>query len=191
MGSYGTETIAGFYPYLFIDLLIILALVWLCWGVQVGFRYLDEREGRVPDSGAAGERTPIEVIPARVFLRRAIGILWIVDGLLQAQPAMPAGFAKNVVAPSATGQPHLLANLMNWEVYFWQAHPLDLAVATVFLQVGLGVAILAGGDSALGKFALWASIAWGLFVWVGGEGLGGILVPGTTQLMGAPGAVLV
>jgi len=191
MGSYGTETIAGFYPYLFIDLLIILALVWVCWGAQVGFRYLDEREGRVADRSAVAERTAITVIPARVFLRRAIGILWIVDGLLQAQPAMPAGFAKNVVAANASGQPHLLANLLNWEVYFWQAHPLDLAVATVFIQVGLGVAILAGGDSSLGKFALWASIAWGLFVWVGGEGLGGILISGTTQLMGAPGAVLV
>lgn len=191
MGSYGTETIGGFYPYLFIDLLIILGLVWVCWGVQVGFRYLDEREGRVVDKDSQSTPSPVALIPARLFLRRAIGIIWIVDGLLQAQPAMPGGFAKNVVAPLSAGQPHLLANLLNWEVYFWQAHPLDLAVGTVFIQVGIGVAILAGGDSPLGKFGLWASIAWGLFVWVGGEALGGLLISGTTALMGAPGAVLV
>jgi cytochrome oxidase Cu insertion factor (SCO1/SenC/PrrC family) len=190
MGSYATETIGGFYPYLFIDLLIIVGLVWVCWGVLVGFRYLDERDGRVADSRPAPiSRVP--VIPARLFLRRTIGIIWIADGLLQAQPAMPAGFAKNVVAPLAAGQPHILANLLSWEVYFWQAHPLDLAVATVFIQIGLGVTILAGGDSGIGKFGLWASIAWGLFVWVGGEALGGMLISGTTELMGAPGAVLV
>ncbi|HVB13352.1 MAG TPA: SCO family protein [Candidatus Dormibacteraeota bacterium] len=191
MGSYGTETIAGFYPYLLIDLLIILALVWVCWGAQLGFRYLDEREAGAHPTSPAPSASPGPVIPARRFLRRAIGIIWIVDGLLQAQPAMPGGFAKNIVAPLATGQPHLLANLLNWEVYFWQAHPLDLAVATVLIQVGIGVAILAGGDSPWGKAALSASIAWGLFVWVGGEGMGGILVAGTTELMGSPGAVLI
>ncbi|HVC21854.1 MAG TPA: SCO family protein [Candidatus Dormibacteraeota bacterium] len=191
MGSYGTETIGGFYPYLFIDLVIIVALVWLCWGGQIGLRFLDERRVAAPPVDTTLARDRLADIPARVFLRRTLGIIWIVDGLLQAQPAMPGGFAKNVVAPMAAGQPHILANLLNWEVYFWQAHPLDLAVATVFIQVGIGVAILAGGDSRLGKAGLWMSIAWGLFVWVGGEGLGGLLLRGTTELMGAPGAVLV
>ena len=104
---------------------------------------------------------------------------------------MPGGFAKQIVAANAIGQPHWLANLLNWEIYFWQAHPLDLAVGTVFIQVGLGVAILAGGDTVIGKAALWASIAWGLFVWVGGEAMGGILISRATEMMGAPGAVLV
>ncbi|MFZ0995301.1 MAG: SCO family protein [Candidatus Dormiibacterota bacterium] len=190
MGSYGTETLGGFYPYIFIDLLIILALTWILFGAQVGLRYLDERQGIANKATSVVGRVP-RAIPARTFLRRAIGIIWIIDGLLQAQPAMPGGFAKHIVAPGALGQPHWLANLLNWEVYFWQAHPLDLAVATVFIQVGLGVAILAGGDTALGKAGLWASIAWGLFVWVGGEAMGGILISGATELMGAPGAVLV
>ena len=30
--------------------------------------------------------------PARRLLRIGLGLLWLVDGLLQAQPAMPAGF---------------------------------------------------------------------------------------------------
>jgi cytochrome oxidase Cu insertion factor (SCO1/SenC/PrrC family) len=191
MGSYGAETLGGFYPYIFIDLLIIVALTWIFFGAQIGLRFLDERQGIANKATTAVAGKLLTAIPARIFLRRAIGIIWIIDGLLQAQPAMPGGFAKEVVAPSAIGQPHWLANLLNWEVYFWQAHPLDLAVATVFIQVGLGVTILAGGDTVLGKAGLWASIAWGLFVWVGGEGMGGILISGTTELMGAPGAVLV
>ncbi|MGH7643927.1 MAG: SCO family protein [Candidatus Dormibacteria bacterium] len=191
MGSYGAESIGGFYPYLFIDLLIIAALTWFIFGARVGLRYLDERDGVAGRAAKAELPNLPHFIPARVFLRRTIGIIWIIDGLLQAQPAMPGGFAKNVVAPLAAGEPHLLSNLLNWEVYFWQAHPLDLAVATVLVQVGIGAAILAGGDSKLGRVGLWASIGWGLFVWVGGEALGGILVPGATELMGAPGAVLV
>jgi len=191
MGSYGTETLGGFYPYLFIDLLIILALTWLFFGAGIGLRYLDERQGIANKAAEVVAGKNPRPVPARVFLRRAIGIFWIIDGLLQAQPAMPGGFAKEIVAAGAIGQPHWLANLLNWEVYFWQAHPLDLAVATVFIQVGLGVAILAGADTPLGKAGLWASIAWGLFVWVGGEAMGGILHSGATELMGAPGAVLV
>jgi cytochrome oxidase Cu insertion factor (SCO1/SenC/PrrC family) len=191
MGSYGTETLGGFYPYLFIDLLIILALTWLFFGARIGLRYLDERQGIANKAAEAVAGKLPRPVPARVFLRRAIGIIWIIDGLLQAQPAMPGGFAQHIVAAGAIGQPHWLANLLNWEVYFWQAHPLDLAVGTVFIQVGLGVAILAGGDSALGKAGLWASIAWGLFVRVGGEAMGGTMISGATELMGAPGAVLI
>ncbi|MGA8427946.1 MAG: SCO family protein, partial [Candidatus Dormiibacterota bacterium] len=191
MGSYGTETIGGFYPYIFIDLLIIVALAWLLYGGQVGLRYLDERQGIANKATRTVAGKLLPAIPARVFLRRAIGIIWIIDGLLQAQPVMPRGFAQEIVAPLAIGQPHWLANLLNWEAYFWQAHPLDLAVAAVFIQVGLGVTILAGGDSALGRVGLWASIAWGLLVWVGGEGMGRMLISGTTELTGAPGAVLV
>jgi len=191
MGSYGAETIGGFYPYLFIDLLIVVALVWVCWGARVGFSYLEEHDGGSARTPASIASHIVPRIPARVFLRRTLGIIWIIDGLLQAQPAMPGGFAKQIVAPLAAVAPHSLANLLNWEVYFWQAHPLDLAVATVLAQVGIGVAILAGGDSVLGRAGLWASIGWGLFVWVGGEAMGGLLSPGTTELMGSPGAVLV
>jgi len=191
MGSYGTETLGGFYPYLFLDLLIIAALIWLFWGASL---LLTSRRTAHEQSRAVAPFTPsksVPTIPARVFLRRAIGIIWIIDGLLQAQPAMPGGFAQNIVGGVAQGQPHWLANLLHWEIYFWQAHPLDLAVATVLIQVGIGVAILAGGDTPLGRSGLWISILWGLFVWVGGEGLGGLLVSGSTQIMGAPGAVLV
>lgn len=191
MGSYGTETLGGFYPYLFVDLLIIGAVIWLIWGAQIIYR---SRKAAGAQPGVVAPATlgrSVPAIPARTFLRRAIGIIWIIDGLLQAQPDMPGGFAQNIVGAVAHGQPRWLANLLHWEIYLWQAHPLDLAVATVLIQVGIGVAILAGGDTALGRAALWISILWGLFVWVGGEGLGGVLASGSTQIMGAPGAVLV
>jgi cytochrome oxidase Cu insertion factor (SCO1/SenC/PrrC family) len=189
MGGFGTETIGGFYPYLLIDLVIIVGLVWLAMGIQIALPHLSG--GATPAEPAWADRTEAPSIPARLFLRRAIGIIWIVDGLLQAQPAMPGGFVKNIISPTAQGQPGWLANLLHWESYFWQAHPLDLAVATVLMQVGIGVMILAGGDSILGKVGLWLSIGWGLFVWVGGEATGGLFISGATEMMGAPGAALV
>ena len=189
MGRFGTETIGGFYPYLLIDLVIIVGLVWLAVGIQIAIPHLFS--GAAPAKATEADRTEAPPVPARVFLRRAIGTIWIVDGLLQAQPAMPGGFVQNVISPIAQGQPGWLANLLHWESYFWQAHPLDLAVSTVLMQVGIGVMILAGGDSILGKVGLWLSVAWGLFVWVGGEAMGGMLISGATEMMGAPGAALV
>ena len=47
-----------------------------------------------PDAGEA---------PGRRLLRVCFGVLWIVDGLLQAQPAMPAGFLGGVVDPAHLG----------------------------------------------------------------------------------------
>lgn len=127
---------------------------------------------------------------ARGFLRAALGTVWILDGLLQAQPGMPAGFARGILAPAAAGQPAWLATLLHWEMAVWQAHPVHLAVATVLIQIGIGVAILSGGDSWVGRLGLWTSIVWGLAVWLMGEGLGGLLGPGASVISGAPGAVL-
>ncbi len=176
MGAVGSEVLGGFYPYLLIDLVILVAAV-------VALRVVRARR-RSREPGA------IPGPPARRFLLLVLGSIWILDGLLQAQPDMPGGFAQNVLAPAAQGVPGWLANVIGWEIYFWQAHPLDLAVATVLIQAGLGVAIIAGDGSRAGRFALWLSILWAIWVWVGGEGMGGLLAPGATEMMGAPGAVL-
>ena len=129
-------------------------------------------------------------IPARTFLRTALGLLWLLDALLQAQPRMPGGFPTLVLAPVAHGTPGWWAAFVRWEIAIWQAHPVYLAAATVLIQAGIGIAILCGGDGRLGRWGLWASLAWGLMVWVGGEALGGLLAPGASLLAGSPGAVL-
>ncbi|HEY6537576.1 MAG TPA: hypothetical protein VI138_00875 [Candidatus Dormibacteraeota bacterium] len=180
MGALGTPNAGEFYLYLVLELLIVACLVWL--GIS-------RRVGRPPAS-ATGRLQPAGRTQGRLILRRGLGALWIIDGLLQAQPAMPTRFATSVLGPAALGQPGWIAHLIRLEVLVWQAHPLDLAAAAVLVQVGMGVAILAGGDSQLGRLALWTSIAWSLLIWVGAEGLGGILAPHASEITGAPGAVL-
>lgn len=127
---------------------------------------------------------------ARKFLRVALGSLWVLDGLLQAQPAMPSGFLPTMISPAMAGQPGWLTSLAGPFVRTWSHHPVGADAITVWVQVGLGVLILAGGSGAFSRVVLWVSVGWSALVWVVGEALGGLLVPGASWLTGAPGAVV-
>jgi cytochrome oxidase Cu insertion factor (SCO1/SenC/PrrC family) len=130
-------------------------------------------------------------IPARTFLRISLGLLWMIDGLLQAQPDMPAGFVREMISPGVATSPSWLTTLVNPLAKVWTNHPVVADATTVWVQVGLGVLILLGGGGLLSKAVLWASVAWSIFVWVTGEFLGGLLMAGASWLAGSPGAVLV
>ena len=134
----------------------------------------------------AADREP----SARRFLRCAFGALWIVDGMLQAQPRMPAGFIGEIQAQADTG-PGWLAALVDPLARAWLRHPVAADAATVWVQVGIGLLLLLGGRGLAARLAAWAALGWGLVVWVLGEALGGLLQPGATWWTGAPGAVLV
>jgi cytochrome oxidase Cu insertion factor (SCO1/SenC/PrrC family) len=177
--------------------LLLNSLLWLAVAaVVVGAAvWLLERRGspafarahRAVFGPAGGPAEPA----GRRFLRISVGGLWIVDGLLQAQPDMPAGFVRNMIAPGAAASPPWLAALVNPLADIWTRHPVVADAATVWVQVGLGVLILVGGRGILARVTLWASVGWSLLVWVVGEFLGGLLAPGASWLVGAPGAVLV
>ena len=140
---------------------------------------------------AASSSPTVAEPSARRFLRICLGLLWILDGLLQAQPAMPSGFLPTMVSPALAGQPQWLTSLAGPLVRAWTHHPVGADAITVWLQIGLGVLILAGGTGRPARSALLASIGWSAVVWTVGEGFGGLLVPGASWLSGAPGAVLV
>jgi hypothetical protein len=72
----------------------------------------------------------------------------------------------------------------------WSYHPIAAPAAAVWIQVGLGVWLLAAARGDFSRLAGLASVAWGLVVWIFGEALGQIFAPGLTWLFGAPGAVL-
>ena len=54
---------------------------------------------------SAGEAVPAEPAGRRV-LRVGFGLLWLFDGVLQAQPKMPAGLPSQVIQPVAASSPH-------------------------------------------------------------------------------------
>ena len=169
--------------------LLMLVLVWLLWGTARTWR-----SAPAPGAGAAtaggpsvGSRAEAR---ARWLLRTGFGVLWIFDGLLQAQPKMAGGLATQVIEPVATSSPGWVQHLVNWGGTVWSYHPVQAGAASVWIQVGIGAWLIAAARGPWSRLAGAASVAWGLIVWVFGESFGGIFAPGLSWLTGAPGGVL-
>ncbi|MCL2582267.1 MAG: SCO family protein [Streptosporangiales bacterium] len=139
---------------------------------------------------AAGGGVPRREPSARWALRTGFGVLWLLDGILQLQPAMPAGLADQVIRPAAASSPGWTQSLVNWAVTLWDYHPVTAASSAVWIQVGIGLALLCAPRGPWSRLAALAGAGWGLAVWVFGEAFGGIFAPGLSALFGAPGAAL-
>src|SRR5487761_203313 len=140
-------------------------------------------------AGTAGSRGATESAARRV-LRIGFGLLWLFDGLLQAQPKMPGGLPSQVIEPAAQPSPRWVQDVVNAGGTIWSDHPITVAAASVWIQVGIGVWLLVAPRGRWSRAAGLASVAWGLAVWGLGESFGGIFAPGLSWLTGAPGAVL-
>jgi len=121
-------------------------------------------------------------------LQVVLGVLWMLDGALQLQPALLTDrFARSVLAPAAVGQP----GWVSWPVLHAArvigAHALAAGVAVALVQMVIGAGLLVRRTV---RPALVASVAWAAGVWVVGEGLGGIAGGTASFLTGAPGAAL-
>jgi cytochrome oxidase Cu insertion factor (SCO1/SenC/PrrC family) len=143
-----------------------------------------------PELEAAQPAAELGEHPARKFLRISFGLLWIFDGLLQLQQAMPVGLPTQVVQPAAATSPGWVQHLVNSGTLIWLRHPISAAASAVWIQVGIGVLLLLARRGRLSQLAGVVSVAWGLVVWVFGEAFGGIFGSGLSWLFGAPGAVL-
>jgi cytochrome oxidase Cu insertion factor (SCO1/SenC/PrrC family) len=126
----------------------------------------------------------------RQVLRIGFGVLWILDGLLQAQPAMPLGLASNVTQPAADGSPGWVRGVVDFAAKGWAYHPVSAAAAAVWIQVGIGIWLLTAARGPWSRLGGLASVGWGLAVWIFGEAFGGIFAPGLSWMFGAPGAAL-
>jgi cytochrome oxidase Cu insertion factor (SCO1/SenC/PrrC family) len=126
---------------------------------------------------------------ARQVLRIGFGVLWLFDGLLQAQPQMAGGLPAQLTA-TADGSPSWVADMVNWGANLWSYHPIAAAASAVWIQVGIGLWLIFAVRGWSLRLAALSSVAWGLIVWSFGEAFGAILAPGLTVLFGAPGGVL-
>jgi cytochrome oxidase Cu insertion factor (SCO1/SenC/PrrC family) len=165
--------------------LLIFALLGMAWvTVRVLFPAAASTAARVP--------APVTAEPAwRQVLRIGFGLLWVFDGILQAQPKMAVGLPSQVIEPIAASSPRWVQQVVNWAGTNWSYHPMQAGAASVWIQVGIGIWLLAAARGPLSRLAGLASVGWGLVVWVFGESFGGIFAPGLTWMFGAPGAVLI
>jgi hypothetical protein len=165
--------------------LAIFALLSIVW-VSIRQQRAAVTRGDVAVTGAAA-REPA----GRQVLRIGFGLLWLFDGLLQAQSKMAAGMPSQVIEPTAASSPAWVQHLVNWAGTTWSYHPIQAGAATVWIQAGIGLWLLAAPRGAVSRLAGLVSVGWGLVVWAFGESFGGIFAPGLTWLFGAPGAVLI
>jgi cytochrome oxidase Cu insertion factor (SCO1/SenC/PrrC family) len=147
------------------------------------------REWSRPALTRAGSRVSAGPEPAwRQLLRIGFGVIWIVDGLLQAQPAMAEGLPSQVIQPAAANSPGWVQHIVNWAGTSWSYHPIQAGASAVWIQIGIGVWLITARRGSWSRLGGLASAGWALVVWVFGEAFGGIFAPGLTWLFGAPGA---
>jgi cytochrome oxidase Cu insertion factor (SCO1/SenC/PrrC family) len=182
--------------------LLIIVFLWLVFGTARAWRPATPvtkptksagvvpatagREGRAA-WGWRGSGEP----SGRWLLRIGFGAIWILDGILQAQPKMAAGLASQVIEPTAAVSPPWVQHLVNWGGTIWSYHPITSGAATVWIQAGIGAWLIVAARGPWSRLAGLASVAWGLIVWVFGESFGDIFAPGLSWMTGAPGGVLI
>ncbi len=122
------------------------------------------------------------------FLRRILGILWLVDAVLQVQPQMfTTNMINSVLLPTLSSQPAPIAASLHAITVMISQHLLFFNLLIAIVQAEIGIFLIAG---------LWVrgtvvlSIVWAFIVWYGGEGMNMLLTGQASVLTGAPGAVL-
>jgi cytochrome oxidase Cu insertion factor (SCO1/SenC/PrrC family) len=170
--------------------LLIFGVLGLAWLTVRAWLPAPAQSGDASESAAQ----PAAAVPEpgwRQLLRIGFGLLWVFDGILQAQPKMAIGLPSQVIQPTAASSPHWVQHVVNWAGTAWSYHPMQAGASAVWIQVGIGIWMLAASRGPLSRLAGLASVGWGLVVWAFGESFGGIFAPGLTWLFGAPGAVLI
>ena len=127
---------------------------------------------------------------SRKGLQRVLGVIWLIDGLLQLQPQMFSGNMINgIMKPILEGQPGFLESTFQFIVntITHNLTAVNLLIAVVQVLIGLGFLFLS--DRWVGRLVI-ASFLWALVVWFGGEGMSMLLTGTASALTGAPGAVL-
>jgi hypothetical protein len=125
---------------------------------------------------------------SRRTLRRALGVLWLLDALLQAEPSNFApGYPRADLLQSIMGAPgwerRIVVDLVapftsHWPWWNW---------AVVALQAAIGLALVA---DRWARPALVVAVGWCAVVWLAGEGLGMLPTGFALLCFGAPGPAI-
>ncbi|MGH3829885.1 MAG: hypothetical protein ACRDRS_05440 [Pseudonocardiaceae bacterium] len=121
-------------------------------------------------------------------LQLALGVIWLLDAVLQYQPYMfTRAFATQTLAPTAQGNPAPIAGSITWAAGLIANHIVvtNAVFATVQLLLALGLFWRRTVPVTLA-----ASVVWSVLVWWFGEGFGGVLNGSANPLTGAPGPVI-
>ena len=93
-------------------------------------------------AAAAGDAVGIAALDVRRKLQLALGVIWVLDGILQYQPSMFTKSFPGMLAESAHGNPGVVAGPITWSASLIDHHVvvLNAIFATIQLALGLGIA---------------------------------------------------
>ena len=126
--------------------------------------------------------------PSQRLIQIVLGVIWLVDGILQFQPYMfTKSFATDTLAGVGQGQPGFVAHPVTAMAQFLTPHIAFWNAIFATIQVLIGVGLLVRRTV---KPALAVSFGWVVAVWWFAEAFGQMFNGSATIVSGAPGAVL-
>lgn len=138
-----------------------------------------------PGALGVGRASSTHAVLSRRGVRIALGMLWIFDGLLQAEPAnFDRGYPLGDLAQSAMGEPTALAHSIVWGIQPFVSQWPWWNLGAVLVELAVGAALVSGRWT---RAALAVSFFWAALVWWLGEGFGMLPSGFATMLGGAPG----
>ena len=125
------------------------------------------------------------------ILTICLGSFWLLDGILQLQPAMfTSTFISTVLSPNLQNQPPILANIIAFGIHIFTINIFWSNLVSALIQLLIGALLLLPLRNDVKRFGLWLSVSWALIVWIFGEGFGNLATGSATFYTGAPGAAL-
>jgi hypothetical protein len=133
-------------------------------------------------------RTPASGRVSARSIQIGLGLVWLLDGLLQLQPKMfGPDFANGVILPMTQGQPNFVSAALTHVAHLVSVQPVLANSVFAGIQILIGIGLLIRETV---KPALVLSFVWALGVWALGEGFGMLFTGAASPLTGAPGAAL-
>jgi hypothetical protein len=122
-----------------------------------------------------------------VTVRIVFGVIWLVDGLLEWQPADFHNLLQLITAVGQ-GQPAPLAAVINVGQAVVAINPILANALLAALETAIGLSLI---TNTLSRWALRISLPLATVIWVFGQGLGMVFMPGATDIQSGPLYVLV
>lgn len=135
------------------------------------------------------EKIRMRPLLSHTLLRQILGVLWIIDGLLQLQPRMfTMNMVNGVMAANVPGQPGPIAASLIWIIGITTQYLTYANWSIAIIQVFIGVGLLFGWRV---KAMIIISVIWAFIIWYAGEGMSLLLTGQASALSGWPGSVLI
>lgn len=125
------------------------------------------------------------------ILTICLGVFWLLDGILQLQPAMFTNvFVNTILAPTLQNQPSFIADIIAFGIRIFSINSFWFNLGSALIQLLIGALLLFPVRNNARRIGLWFSVAWALIIWIFGEGFGLLATGSATFYTGAPGSAL-